>query len=125
MRISDWSSDVCSSDLALQVRRPLRNHMLWGMPPIRAAESPVVAQESRSLNGAKQRAGRLVRQLRLDEDQRALACTAVDHFADAGLPGDVTLGRQATVQCYLLLAMENAQQVYAQDRKSTRLNSSH
>src|SRR3546814_20444238 len=88
--------------------------MLWGMRPIRAAESPVVAQESRSLNGAKQRAGRLVRQLRLDEDQRALACTAVDHFADAGLPGDVTLGRQATVQCYLLLAMANAQPVYAQ-----------
>src|SRR3546814_17880414 len=30
MRISDWSSDVCSSDLASQVRLPAGTYLEWG-----------------------------------------------------------------------------------------------
>src|SRR3546814_3522208 len=31
MRISDWSSDVCSSDLAILHRAPQRGHPTWAM----------------------------------------------------------------------------------------------
>src|SRR3546814_16350375 len=30
MRISDWSSDVCSSDLCWQSRRAMTEHRQWG-----------------------------------------------------------------------------------------------
>src|SRR3546814_13892036 len=39
MRISDWSSDVCSSDLVGKRRRVAIIAALTGRPPVRAAES--------------------------------------------------------------------------------------
>src|SRR3546814_16763711 len=38
MRISDWSSDVCSSDLRDRLLQPLKEHRLYGGKP-RGAES--------------------------------------------------------------------------------------
>src|SRR3546814_4770721 len=34
MRISDWSSDVCSSDLARRLRRDLPVVGIWDQPPL-------------------------------------------------------------------------------------------
>src|SRR3546814_3694382 len=87
MRISDWSSDVCSSDLAL----------IAGLAPIRVDPTDVEVADS---------AMRLMRLL----DRRA----------------SIPVLREQLVRemHYWLLAGQHGTAI-RQDRKSTRLNSSH
>src|SRR3546814_10458083 len=101
MRISDWSSDVCSSDLAADGGRaaiaPYRcciDHVLQRIP-LEATEQPQAGDDALDL-------------------ARRLAVRAAGHAVDIG----------AAIQADLL---ENkAVQVHdMEDRKSTRLNSSH
>src|SRR3546814_10690839 len=88
MRISDWSSDVCSSDLARMSARARRH------------EHQPVDAERRRLAGMLDRDD-------VGKDEAAIAVHRLDHFARPAERGD------------------DQRRLVAQDRKSTRLNSSH
>src|SRR3546814_5953394 len=121
MRISDWSSDVCSSDLDLKrfvkylllaVRRDRQEGeaqaMSSGLPP-RAALSAII-------NELGDRAGPVV--LILDDPHHAFN-EAVGHFLES-------LVRLAPPNCHFLFASRDYPWLgQSVDRKSTRLNSSH
>src|SRR3546814_10580306 len=116
MRISDWSSDVCSSDLSEGTRRKRR----W---PERTGRTRQQGREGRHAQGGEGQGRRRAEQ-------------AEDDAADVrGSDRRAQLSRRAD-----LGAMEEAQQVRDRsgsgagqarrgslraDRKSTRLNSSH
>src|SRR3546814_8491031 len=98
MRISDWSSDVCSSDLApgeRQVRAPLPRDRAAGAGGRRAPAGPAAGRAGGVL-GARQAWGSRMKTLLL------FLATALAEILGCYLP-------------YLWL----------RDRKSTRLNSSH
>src|SRR3546814_1032392 len=97
MRISDWSSDVCSSDLAIPVtidefRRRLR--------------LPVIAAPMFLVSGPE------------------LVIAACKSGISASLP---TLNTRSTAEFerWLQRIEQELEEASAQDRKSTRLNSSH
>src|SRR3546814_9335500 len=99
MRISDWSSDVCSSDLAFAVERPV------------AIGTQVVAGEvAGDLAQPRQEAGRVLQALE------------VLPGGEEGILGDVLAGRHVAGdrQCH-----RGDRVLAGTDRKSTRLNSSH
>src|SRR3546814_6110884 len=98
MRISDWSSDVCSSDLATQLVERVGDHEV----DERVAKELQTLVVDRADAAMRQR---LLQQFRLGE---TIAQTAFELMRGAGQ--DCTLGRGTSS---------------AKDRKSTRLNSSH
>src|SRR3546814_2823950 len=111
MRISDWSSDVCSSDLAAAVERePLAD--VVGLEPFGLDREPIGRQRSKI------------------QLLQAVAAILVDDILDAP---QARLGRRHQggdlVLAQNLSGMPNAvdRQLVAvvADRKSTRLNSSH
>src|SRR3546814_5711778 len=111
MRISDWSSDVCSSDLlartllAKTAFQQVRNTVLGGSPGRRprSAEVPMIIERF-----DRHTLGRLATELHRQAQDIAEASDV--SFADqrAAHPGP-----------------ENLLKGGRQDRKSTRLNSSH
>src|SRR3546814_10328137 len=107
MRISDWSSDVCSSDLAVADMRRARAVKL-GIILDRLGQHRGVAV-TRDL-----RAGALKR----GEDRRDGA-VGIDGDILALEIGERRLERIAVMDAHTVAEMR------AQDRKSTRLNSSH
>src|SRR3546814_4066576 len=114
MRISDWSSDVCSSDLQ-QRRLDLRQHALIkavrGKRPVIGGEQP----RKIKLHGLAERAGRLAQTLLvLDAFQQPLLHGAGGYRLLAAEGG------KATHQIF-----EFPDIARPGDRKSTRLNSSH
>src|SRR3546814_8845922 len=128
MRISDWSSDVCSSDLLALALRPHASPppMLWGRSPekTRSAAASVGAVAEPDLD-------RLVAEcdiIAIAVADDALA-EVVSHMASA-LPASRSpfvfhvSGRSGAA---VLQPLDNAGAMTAaiQDRKSTRLNSSH
>src|SRR3546814_5829647 len=104
MRISDWSSDVCSSDLAVDRRCAVSEYF--------------DALHGRQRDGVEVGAGaggerRLRSAVAVDQHERTLA-------AEAAQVGERTgLGRAARLRAELADGAEVG------DRKSTRLNSSH
>src|SRR3546814_3467256 len=98
MRISDWSSDVCSSDL---VRSP-RRHIVDGT--VGAA-----AQEGREMQS----------QSKILDDMTKLASSALG--VAAGMRSEV----EARFREQLERLLTQMDLVPREDRKSTRLNSSH
>src|SRR3546814_1907752 len=100
MRISDWSSDVCSSDLAPAQRLGALVQEVAGLP-VGEVDAPVAIEADD--------AGRHAAQHRLDE-----AVAVVELFVR--LQQGVLLARKLAGHL-----VEGARQ----DRKSTRLNSSH
>src|SRR3546814_2174950 len=112
MRISDWSSDVCSSDLRLGTFRQIRDAVFD-----RVVGEQLGVQRVRHAVAVR-RAGRI---LRIAEQMVLIERRAVDlgggeiHFAGLYVRvtqlGDLLVGRRRVV--------------VATDRKSTRLNSSH
>src|SRR3546814_7998300 len=98
MRISDWSSDVCSSDLSVRSQRELFEHQI-ALEREELAEYPEAEAEELALIYA-------ARGLSLDE-ARALATRMV---SDPVVALDV---------------LSRAELGLNPDRKSTRLNSSH
>src|SRR3546814_7008084 len=132
MRISDWSSDVCSSDLAVQQPKGinalnqycLKAFQEYGVPfnPDYNGKSQIGVSPVQSTIGNQRR------------------CSAVDAYLRPHLAsGRVTLLTEKTV---VRVLVENgravgvqlsskgfeaimARQVVLSDRKSTRLNSSH
>src|SRR3546814_1213947 len=111
MRISDWSSDVCSSDLLALVGTEEDHVAIFGAAAFEHAGQRGIVQilDDRRLQTITALG------LVFDDDVRESACTIdLDEF---GVLVDVA-ARQ-------LRATGNAQRGDAADRKSTRLNSSH
>src|SRR3546814_1401092 len=102
MRISDWSSDVCSSDLNPCDVLTVLGQEQTGLPPERIFASDTVLDTSR---------------LRWKLGQRAGVSTSSVHAYIVGEHGDTEfpLWSKATIGTVPIL----------EDRKSTRLNSSH
>src|SRR3546814_9611743 len=97
MRISDWSSDVCSSDLLLALLEALGDDDIG---TLRAAwTDPALLGLAVAVDDEHVRAGLIDDDCRLRDHQRLLRLCPLDDHADE-LTGD-------------------------EDRKSTRLNSSH
>src|SRR3546814_6515769 len=102
MRISDWSSDVCSSDLGQRFGE------LMGIKRIVGDQHLFHAVE---LGGG------------FGNGVEALACNENMHFrAELGCGGD---GLGGGVVELLVVVLCNYQRGHLIDRKSTRLNSSH
>src|SRR3546814_1628082 len=104
MRISDWSSDVCSSDL------------LPGLPPVRCSRraedlifetdlQPGVAVRARTVGGEDRRIGGKIGQ--------------------EGIAGRNVIGRKVRLRDRRIPGRGRGTGASIQDRKSTRLNSSH
>src|SRR3546814_7872800 len=122
MRISDWSSDVCSSDLAL---RDLRRDPAAGRADRGTAHRLGLAHSLRDRRAARARRlsapprprrNAVVRESgghppALDREAAVARASAREH------PRRPAVGRRRDRRLYL-------HQLYA-DRKSTRLNSSH
>src|SRR3546814_5218400 len=100
MRISDWSADVCSSDLAADVGE------LHVAPQRRVLTLPFIDEARAADGGAGEGAHRSSRD---GVDADAVAAEVGCQIAHAGL--ERRLG--------------DAHDVVVRDRKSTRLNSSH
>src|SRR3546814_5478823 len=109
MRISDWSSDVCSSDLSSIPRAPC--------PARRIAKRPNVSPPCKGGAGGGLRA------------TRAADAGPSNHRRPAvRAPGErVDTQRRHAVALRVIGVMDDviAVAVLEQDRKSTRLNSSH
>src|SRR3546814_4198057 len=111
MRISDWSSDVCSSDLGRHDLSQLRSLQDW-----------FLRYELKTVTGVAEVAsiGGMVKQYQVLLDPVKLAAYGVTH-AQA-----VEAIRQANQESGgSVLEMAEAEYMVRADRKSTRLNSSH
>src|SRR3546814_1858401 len=111
MRISDWSSDVCSSDL--QRRRGVETRL------VAVRLRPVVGHGHCSIGEGKRMIPRSATEI-------AISC--VSHLAEHGLikPGHQQAARAAVAVAIVDLDDNEAVVKAAmEDRKSTRLNSSH
>src|SRR3546814_9997923 len=104
MRISDWSSDVCSSDLAA-VQREERDRESIRQAQIKAALLEHELATGERLSGAEEELFEL--------QTRAHLVTGQNLEAELGKAA--ALERQVAAQ----------RQLQSADRKSTRLNSSH
>src|SRR3546814_3243023 len=117
MRISDWSSDVCSSDLDL--RRRLQRPLLMTMPAQQSGLQDVEAAKAQ----LRQRLLHLALYREVEVAARPL-CTDRrhhDHVFDTGGKGRFGAKPHEIV-------IDGAERLLAAgrpDRKSTRLNSSH
>src|SRR3546814_4199770 len=123
MRISDWSSDVCSSDLLDQHLRQLVEEDLGeGLPPLFAVKAGRKgSRESLNADGDL-----LVAQRRLmiqgDEHTRQ---QAVLEAGGAASDADQPLRRRADRGGAAVVRQRAPDPALQLDRKSTRLNSSH
>src|SRR3546814_9985393 len=124
MRISDWSSDVCSSDLNMtdiHAQRPLRDHAVYCM----AKAALEMATKSLALELAPRvrvnaiAPGAILWPEDDSGDERRAALLARTPLARTGTPEEVA----EAVRWLLRDATYCTGQVL--DRKSTRLNSSH
>src|SRR3546814_5703644 len=130
MRISDWSSDVCSSDLSLIDRARLGRFA--GHPLLGAADYKLVhhAKNGRSVYSfcmcpggtvvaATSEAGRVVTNgmSQYSRNERNANAGIVVGISPDAYPGGVDAGSLAGI------ALQ--EELESRDRKSTRLNSSH
>src|SRR3546814_5912479 len=110
MRISDWSSDVCSSDLTLR-RRAHR--------PARRARAPALAARSRGRGGARSRSESMTSYKQFGVVGGGAWGTALAQLLAAdGVPVRLWAREEDVVDA---INREHRNP----DRKSTRLNSSH
>src|SRR3546814_8594837 len=122
MRISDWSSDVCSSDL-LRGRRQLRGGI--GADP--GAEREAHQDQWALRQALAQPVGEKYRVLGLATAliMQAFAATdAAEVEAQRVQPGFLRTGRQG-IDDLVAERTTHQRMRMAEDRKSTRLNSSH
>src|SRR3546814_2224659 len=118
LRISDWSSDVCSSDLANQATGLVRKRLPNDALP--AATATRELRDRRALAKAKFGDGQDV--TRLSDDQRHHARTVGQRIAGVIGTAVDTVCRRVVISGILAASKDFEQ---TQDRKSTRLNSSH
>src|SRR3546814_7355093 len=150
MRISDWSSDVCSSDLRLKTKTALitGGNSGIGLATAKAfiAEGARVAITGRNratLDAALKELGPNAIAVQADATDIAATEQAVANvakafgridilFANAGIPGATPIGG-TTLEAFEAVLKTNVTGVFFTvqaaaphlDRKSTRLNSSH
>src|SRR3546814_5503294 len=105
MRISDWSSDVCSSDLIAEASHlDLGQHSIWLQRPSTVKLSHLMAASYPDMRSLGEARFQFLSTGRLPEDE----------FGDEGSPKRRDVFLTAVAMHRILL-----------DRKSTRLNSSH
>src|SRR3546814_2409732 len=120
MRISDWSSDVCSSDLPTETIRPLRISTVApsiGCPPLPVATLPPVIAIVCAIAGTGSNASNAAIGHFTSHPLTRLAKLEIGHPPPLGV---VHVIEQRPVHPDLF-----GPGVDRQDRKSTRLNSSH
>src|SRR3546814_7967334 len=130
MRISDWSSDVCSSDLALVDR-----HHGHDIDELRALQDFFLKYELQSVPGVAEVAsvGGQVRQFQIEADPNRLAAHGLNlgqvaqAVRESNQSGGGSVLEMAGAEYMVrsrgyLGVLEDFRQI---DRKSTRLNSSH
>src|SRR3546814_7375228 len=100
MRISDWSSDVCSSDLATLLR----------LAPVELDLGHPLAQRAVGEDGGR---------IAVGDDQRRMSSGSAQPAREVGGNGRAGQRGAAAVDDDPLVAVRQL------DRKSTRLNSSH
>src|SRR3546814_3751399 len=105
MRISDWSSDVCSSDLLMEMLCYSRPGLIEILPAL-----PVDLRRG-SISGMRARTFARIDRLRWDLDARTAEVR-------------ITSLRPQTIRLRAWHGIESAT-ISNGDRKSTRLNSSH
>src|SRR3546814_10591078 len=110
MRISDWSSDVCSSDL----------HRRWRLGPTMQD----VGRRRDGVRGGRQMQQRIPVNLALEVDHVLQRIPEIDPTPA------IELGLGAGIKAHVMVVAEHPQQkpdllLTNADRKSTRLNSSH
>src|SRR3546814_9040842 len=115
MRISDWSSDLCSSDLAGQTRWRQRQLRRFAAFHFRVAVDDHLADETQQFGGAVA-TRREHEQLRRRVDEAGDAGAGFELLVIDDVFKEREIGRQAA-------DAELTQRTV--DRKSTRLNSSH
>src|SRR3546814_6719857 len=126
MRISDWSSDVCSSDLApgLMDGKAMKPFASWRRSPLRLyAREPHPRFDAAAavvISHADQLAAMVPR----------FSCSLSAQFDVEGLAGRLSpvLLEDRTVALFALaehVGGDQADELARRDRKSTRLNSSH
>src|SRR3546814_4843017 len=101
MRISDWSSDVCSSDLASEIVQRIRGTAAKHMPDRISLDLNDIVEEAMLFVGH-------------DIETRAIELTLTS------TPLPVVMGDRVQLQQVIVNLLVNSI-----DRKSTRLNSSH
>src|SRR3546814_10900345 len=135
MRISDWSSDVCSSDLRGQRADRLQTLLLHHRRQQRGRRHEAIADQARNPAHARQSPGRSREPMRLRENMKAakehrcMKATCGEMRVSArrsrcnGAPFTYTpVGRGKNKRYYRRIFMPDLPLL---DRKSTRLNSSH
>src|SRR3546814_10158541 len=115
MRISDWSSDVCSSDLTVWQRRG--TSWVWDEE---ARNQVCAADEVWSIRQFLRAAGKWPEDLPSNQNN-TLVVAGLDGCLDLLNPNEAETWLGDTVKSAIL----SFQAHYERDRKSTRLNSSH
>src|SRR3546814_2035051 len=111
MRISDWSSDVCSSDLAAQPDFGYRNLARW--------DETLDSDRARCME--EQMAPEMT-QAQMTPPEAAPAFLDSAGWGDARI---LPLAGDASFRRYFRVIDNERQAVLMEDRKSTRLNSRH
>src|SRR3546814_6196561 len=117
MRISDWSSDVCSSDLGLLLRSEYEPLTSGGSdrPSDHCRRETMPRSIGEPIRGALQSL------LGFDHSATGKALLTPTILPERDHLGHPLYGRHHCIELVLPIAMP----MHEQDRKSTRLNSSH
>src|SRR3546814_11834653 len=92
MRISDWSSDVCSSDLAVRGR-----HIVVGHRQRRLGMAQLAAGEAKSFEGLGR--SHLVHEVTVDVDEAGAVVLTVDHMTVPDLVKQGSEERRVGKEC--------------------------
>src|SRR3546814_10305241 len=120
MRISDWSSDVCSSDLI-----GIKAFLLQALDLSVALDAVIELPDHSCRNGICRAVERRADRGRHDEQVNAVARQIAQCRRPDKRKIEIGTGLDAVETQCIGKAVASVRQIERQDRKSTRLNSSH